>query len=291
MSSRVRCCANCNAPLRVTAKTCQRCQACVYPANEIAPSTWLPPDVRESMECSLAKETFTDDRLILRLVIILGTGLVGLIVWSVLPADSEWLKYLLLLGVIAFAGVVMVVTSPVVEPIQPNAHRESHGAGLEFRIRYKRGSGAPSKTTPRHGASRRPHEKAAGSVTTGLIIDEPWISKILAGEKRWEMRPKRTTKRERIALIRKGSGTVVGLTSIVDCKGPLDDEEIVKTFREHHVPLDGIGKWRYAWVLDDTTRLETPVPYEHRSGAVTFVTLDPRASFAIDRMHNMDTHA
>jgi hypothetical protein len=284
MSSGVSCCANCNAPLRAAARTCPRCQACVYRDDATTPSTWLPPGVRESRDSSPAKEASAEDRLILRLGIILGTVFVGSIVWSVLPADSEWLKYLVLLGVIAFLTVVMVVTSPVVEPTQPNARRESHGAGLDFRIRYKRGSGAPSKTTPRHGASRRPHEKAAGSVTTGLIIDEPWISKILSGEKRWEMRSKRTTKRERIALIRKGSGTVVGLTSIVDCKGPLDDEEIVKTFREHHVPLDGIGKWRYAWVLDDTTRLETPIPYEHRSGAVTFVTLDPRASLAIDRV-------
>jgi ASCH domain len=43
----------------------------------------------------------------------------------------------------------------------------------------------------------------------GLIIDEPWISLIVSGEKTWEMRSRNTNVRGRIGLIRKGSKTVI----------------------------------------------------------------------------------
>jgi hypothetical protein len=44
----------------------------------------------------------------------------------------------------------------------------------------------------------------------GLIIDEPWIGLILSGQKTWEMRKTACHHRGSIALIRKGSGQVVG---------------------------------------------------------------------------------
>jgi ASCH domain-containing protein len=49
----------------------------------------------------------------------------------------------------------------------------------------------------------------------GLIIDEPWISLILQGEKIWEMRKTACHHRGRIALIRKGSGQVVGIAALL----------------------------------------------------------------------------
>src|SRR5438876_7688725 len=49
-----------------------------------------------------------------------------------------------------------------------------------------------------------------------LIIDEPWISMIVSGQKTWEMRSRNTQVRGRIGLIRKGSKTVIGLADLVD---------------------------------------------------------------------------
>jgi hypothetical protein len=49
----------------------------------------------------------------------------------------------------------------------------------------------------------------------GLVIDEPWISLIISGEKTWEMRSRNTLVRGRIALIRKGSKTVIGTVDLV----------------------------------------------------------------------------
>ncbi len=50
----------------------------------------------------------------------------------------------------------------------------------------------------------------------GLIIRSPHIENILAGKKTWEMRSSRINIRERIALIKAGSGCVVGVADIVD---------------------------------------------------------------------------
>lgn len=132
-------------------------------------------------------------------------------------------------------------------------------------------SGRPTNGAPESYA-------AMGCIRTGLIIDEPWISKITNGEKIWEMRSRPTSKRERIALIRKGSGTVVGIATIKEVMGPFDDQKIAATFEQHRVPTHMIGKWRYGWVLENVRKLATPVPYIHRSGAVTWVTLDSASS-------------
>lgn len=115
-------------------------------------------------------------------------------------------------------------------------------------------------------------------IRSGLVIKEPWISKILLGEKTWEMRPKPTNKRERIALIRKGSGLIVGLATVVGAHGPLDDSQVSASFEKHRVPTDEIGNWRYAWVLEHVFGLSRPIKYVHKSGAVIWVTLDSGAS-------------
>ncbi len=52
------------------------------------------------------------------------------------------------------------------------------------------------------------------TVSKGLIIDSPHIERILSGAKTWEMRSSKTAQRGRIALIRKGSGLVVGTVEV-----------------------------------------------------------------------------
>lgn len=51
-------------------------------------------------------------------------------------------------------------------------------------------------------------------VTKGLVIAEPWIDFILRAEKSWEMRSAGTSFRGWFGLIRKGSGTVVGIAEL-----------------------------------------------------------------------------
>ncbi|MEC9386070.1 ASCH domain-containing protein [Marinobacter sp. bablab_jr008] len=121
-------------------------------------------------------------------------------------------------------------------------------------------------------------EAGAKPITRGLIIDQPWIDKILKGYKTWEMRSARTTIRGPIALIEKGSGTIVGVGSILDSIGPLCFEEVFENEIKHNVgpeiyTRDGY-KWNHAWVLGDVLPLVQPIKYQHRSGAVVWVELD-----------------
>lgn len=120
----------------------------------------------------------------------------------------------------------------------------------------------------------------------GLIIDEPWISKILRGEKHWEMRSQATAARGTVALIRKGSGTVVGVARIMGCVGPLNLDQLHANAEKHRVPMvefesGRAAKWSMAWVLAAAQPLPSPVPYKHPFGAVIWVNLDPGVEAAV----------
>jgi ASCH domain. len=109
-----------------------------------------------------------------------------------------------------------------------------------------------------------------------LIIDEPWISLILSGEKTWEMRSKSTKIRGKIGLIKKGSGLIVGTAVLTDSL-PSMTIDVLPTYNKHHqIPLDKaylLAKWNTPWVLDAAIQLEQPIPYIHKQGAVVWVKL------------------
>lgn len=109
---------------------------------------------------------------------------------------------------------------------------------------------------------------------------------ILDGHKTWEMRKSRCNFRERIALIQSGTLTVVGVADVVDCIGPLTDEDRFAAADRHFVAT---AEWlnpkfmdyRFAWVLTSVQRLSKPVPYHHPPGAVKWITLHVEVSDAI----------
>jgi hypothetical protein len=121
---------------------------------------------------------------------------------------------------------------------------------------------------------------------SGLIIAEPWISMILNGVKTWEMRTTPTRKRGRIALIRKGSGQVVGTANLVDSFGPLTRQQMLDSVDRHGVPADlirsgSVDSWVYPWVLADVARIDPPVAYAHPPGAVIWLTLDSSSAESV----------
>ncbi len=121
----------------------------------------------------------------------------------------------------------------------------------------------------------------------GLLVREPYISFILAHQKRWEIRGTRTKHRGRLALIRSKSGLIVGECKIIDCKGPLEFQELVSASelsyeereelrKEGKLPYlqgDGATSKTYAWVLDRPQIYRTAIPYKHPPGAIVFVDL------------------
>jgi len=113
-----------------------------------------------------------------------------------------------------------------------------------------------------------------------LVVGEPWISKILDGSKSWEMRSRGTEKRGWIGLIRKGSGLIVGLAHLDGVGPPLTPSGMIEAFEKHRIPehlvkSGVVGKWNTPWMLSSAKKLPVPVVYKHKSGAVTWVKLEP----------------
>lgn len=119
----------------------------------------------------------------------------------------------------------------------------------------------------------------------GLVVSEPWLTRILEKGKLWEMRSNRVNRRGPIALVKKGSGRVVGIARLVDVKGPFSTEKLADHESKHQIPPEiyrASGyKWHYAWVLQAAIALPSPVPYRHKSGAVIWVGLDEDVQQAI----------
>ncbi|GCL65159.1 ASCH domain-containing protein [Pseudaquabacterium pictum] len=116
-------------------------------------------------------------------------------------------------------------------------------------------------------------------LSKGLIIKAPFIDWIMEGRKTWELRSTHTQVRGPIALIQKGTGSVVAVARLVDSKGPLSAADMAANLQHHAVAPDRLAmpdlqKYRFAWVLGDVKRLARPVSYTHRNGAVIWVALD-----------------
>ena len=132
-------------------------------------------------------------------------------------------------------------------------------------------------------------------IKKALIIDSPWIEKILAGDKIWEMRSTRSSHRGHFGLIQKGSGRVIGIANLDNVSGPYNNKELEKYFRFHHVGAALYEredyKWRYAWELSSAKKLRAPVNYRHKNGAVTWVDLDDNCTREISQQLSEGTPA
>lgn len=139
--------------------------------------------------------------------------------------------------------------------------------------------------------SKRPRAHDEAGVQSlperGLMIREPWITQILMKQKLWELRGIATKIRGRLALIRSGSGFILGECQLEDCVGPIDFETLIATGalskmerneieRGGHAPYvtaDGVTSKTFAWVVSSPILYPRPVAYSHPSGAITFVDL------------------
>jgi len=107
-----------------------------------------------------------------------------------------------------------------------------------------------------------------------LIVRKPWIDLILDGKKTWEMRSKPTKVRGLIGLIEQGTGLIVGECRINGVHYPLD--VFPSGYGQHKHRIDDLSlleKWKYPWMLSRAVRYESPIPYNHPKGAVTWVRI------------------
>jgi len=111
----------------------------------------------------------------------------------------------------------------------------------------------------------------------GLIIRSLWVEMILEGKKNWEIRGGYTHVRGKIALIRGGSGLVVGTCELTDVVGPLTREEFRRNARKAGLTEPEAAtlphKQTYAWVVKNARKYSPPRPYKHPCGAVIWVKL------------------
>jgi hypothetical protein len=121
-----------------------------------------------------------------------------------------------------------------------------------------------------------------------LIIAEPWIGLILLGKKTWETRKTACHYRSRIALIREGSGRIVGTADVTDSLRSLANAEAYgRAEPQHRIPpsrqeLAFNDGWRTPWVSANADALRSSVPYKHPPGAVIWVNLDPEVKMAVE---------
>ena len=108
----------------------------------------------------------------------------------------------------------------------------------------------------------------------GLIIKDPWITKILNGEKTWEIRGSNTKIRGTISLIKSGTGKIFGTVVLTKCFA-VTDSAFDQGFKNHRIPesIPNRYKQRYVWELSSPILFKEPIPYKHPQGAVIWVNL------------------
>ena len=140
-------------------------------------------------------------------------------------------------------------------------------------------SGAPGNAgNQTKGRIKKRAGKRSGlkrSSAVALVVRKKWLDLILAGKKDWEIRGAKTTRRGWIHLAEsKATGQLMGRARLVDCK-PIAKSSFMKHVKHHHVPSLNMLPYErpFAWVLKDAERFAQPFFYEHRPGAVIWVSV------------------
>lgn len=119
----------------------------------------------------------------------------------------------------------------------------------------------------------------------GLVIREPYVDWIVDGLKAWEIRGSGTRVRGTIALIKSGSGTIVGTCELTGSVGPLSLAELRANAEKLNRRTTDVTSLPYerthAWVLANARRLPKPIRYDHPQGAVIWVVLADAVSRAV----------
>jgi hypothetical protein len=111
----------------------------------------------------------------------------------------------------------------------------------------------------------------------GLIIEKKWLKLILDGKKTWEMRANKYKREGYIALIEKGSKSVLGVARIDGYSGKLTIKQLQANEAKHRVPesmycAEGY-KWFVAMKLSKIVRFQEPIKYQPKPGAVIWVKI------------------
>lgn len=120
-----------------------------------------------------------------------------------------------------------------------------------------------------------PAARAWAPPARALKIRQPYLNMVLAGDKTWEIRSRRTRVRGRVALAEVGTGMILGEAVLSDSI-PKTDAEMDACVAFHALPNwrhAFVAKYaqRHAWILEDARRVK-PVRFQN-TGAVTWEIL------------------
>ena len=110
----------------------------------------------------------------------------------------------------------------------------------------------------------------------GLLVLPFWARLILTGQKTWEIRSTNTKQRGTIGIIPSGSGKVLGEVKLID-SFPLTRELFERNIDKHRIMCDYEqlpDNYKCVWVMQSPFIYPTPIPYEHKQGAIIWVKLD-----------------
>lgn len=113
----------------------------------------------------------------------------------------------------------------------------------------------------------------------GLMVKDPYATQLLNGDKVWEIRGRVTQIRGRVVILKSGTGKAFGTINLVRVLGPLSLEDLTtapELTEDERAEFQRTGlpyKKTYAYVCSDPKWFDTPIPYTHPSGAVTWVRL------------------
>ena len=113
----------------------------------------------------------------------------------------------------------------------------------------------------------------------GLMVRDPFATQLLNGEKVWEIRGRPTQIRGPVVIVKSGTGHAYGTANLVRVLGPLEVEDLIdakelpESERAEIITVGLPYAKTYAYVFSDPKWFEKPLPYNHPSGAVTWVRL------------------
>ena len=108
----------------------------------------------------------------------------------------------------------------------------------------------------------------------GLIVNEPYASMIINGEKTWELRSRTPpTDKFRKELFLLSRGQALGIITINDTVGPLDHKHLKNSFEYHksYVCNTIDDSALFAWEIQVHDKFTERVRYEHPTGARVWI--------------------
>jgi hypothetical protein len=141
--------------------------------------------------------------------------------------------------------------------------------------------GAPAHSGHRSedGGRAVPCRHPDATTTRGLLVRDPYATWLLEGSKSWEVRGRPTQIRGPIVIVKSGTGKAFGTVDLVQVLGSLRLEDLTESpnlppaermeFTQGGLPYEKT----FAYVIRNPRWFKQPIPYNHPSGAVTWVNL------------------